>query len=279
MRASPGCSSKASPPELRGLKSTRPLPYFEPALPWLVRANCGERALITLRPMLSVAAAFAALIIYSIALIAVELGSSQAAVRPYFADIEGSVPFFAVNTSLSASLLAGAALLLLFAYGNLHGAKLRVRAFLLAQSALFGLLAMDDRFQLHEIISYRLGLEGDHYVMLSWGLMELALLLSFFRIGDTSRGAMAMFAGAGLFAGIMLIFDIFVPSAMPLRLSIEDLAKTWGAAMFLGFSWQTAGFHLRSEARVRTAGSPGEKKGGPEGPPQSRSSRAAQKSA
>jgi hypothetical protein len=32
-----------------------------------------------------------------------------------------------------------------------------------------------------------------------------------------------------------------------MRLSAEDLAKTWGAAMFFGFGWDMAGFHLHAK--------------------------------
>lgn len=185
----------------------------------------------------------ALLAIYSVVLAGLELRTSQDHVRPYFSDIEGDVMFHAVNTTLSVALLGGAALLLLFAGFSRRGAGEGARAFLLGQAAMFGLLAFDDRFQLHERLGYRLGI-GDHYVMLVWAAAELGLLLLFWRPRHVTRRMTALFgAGAGLFA-VMLGFDALVPHDMVLRLSIEDLAKTWGAAMFFAFAWEAARLHL-----------------------------------
>lgn len=182
------------------------------------------------------------LAVYSAALVSIELATSQNHVRQYFTDIEGDVLFFAVNTTLSVSLLAGAALLMGFAALTRSGEG--GWPFLLSQGTMFGLLAFDDRFQLHERIGYRLGI-GDHYVMLVWAAAELALLGLYCRRRHvTVRMAAFFLAGAGCFA-LMMVFDALVPHDMVLRLSIEDLAKTWGAAMFFGFGWEGARFHLR----------------------------------
>ena len=187
----------------------------------------------------------AGLALYSIWLMALELTTSQAGVRPYFSDIEGSVALFGVNTTLSASLLGGAALLLAFAALSSDRAG---RSFLLSQAAIFGLLAADDRFQLHERIGWRLGI-GDHYVLLAWAVAELAFLAAFCRPALlTLKAALLFVAGASLFA-IMFAVDAFVPAAAPMRLSIEDLAKSWAAAMFFGFAWETARDHLSTRAR------------------------------
>lgn len=195
------------------------------------------------------------LAVYSIVLGVIELRTSQDFVRHFFTDIEGEVLFHAVNTTLSAGLLGGAALLLAFASlsgGETVGA--RARSFLLSQSAMFGLLALDDRFQLHERIGYRLGV-ADHYVMLVWAATELALLALFCRPQFVTVRMAALFvAGTGCF-GLMLVFDALVPHDMVLRLSIEDLAKAWGAALFFAFAWVAAQFHLDAASRGHRAAS------------------------
>lgn len=186
---------------------------------------------------------FAMLAVYSMWLIGLEMDGSQARVRPYFSDIEGEVALFAVNTTLSVALLAGTALLLMFAAmadaPRRHGG----RQFLISLAALFALLAADDRFQLHEGLGWRLGVP-DHYVLFAWGLVGLPLLAAYGRPALVSlRGAVLFAAGAALLAASFAI-DAFAASDAWLRLSLEDLAKSWGAAMFLAFGWETARYHL-----------------------------------
>ena len=186
----------------------------------------------------------ACLMLYSAWLLGLELSASQAQVRPYFSDLGGDEPLFGVNTTLSASLLGGAALLMAFA--ALSHAR-PGRMFLCSQAGLFALLAADDRFQLHERIGWRLGV-SDHYVLLTWAVAELAFLAVLYRPTLVSRRAAALFmAGTALF-GIMFVIDAFVPAAAPMRLSAEDLAKAWGAAMFFGFGWEMARHHLAAPA-------------------------------
>ena len=194
----------------------------------------------------------ALLAVYSAALAGLELRTSQDHVRPYFTDIEGEVLFHAVNTTLSVALLAGAALLLLFAALNRRGPGEGARAFLAGQAAMFALLAFDDRFQLHERLGYRLGFP-DHYVMLAWAAAGVGLLLLYWRSPHVSRRLTGLFlAGTGLFA-VMLGFDALAPHDMVLRLSLEDLAKTWAAAMFFAFAWEAARLQLgRDGDEVRT---------------------------
>lgn len=188
------------------------------------------------------------LVAYSGSLVWVELNTSQAYVRQYFTDIEGDVLFYAVNTTLSVFLLAGTSLLLSFAALAGPGAVGNVRPFLLSQAAMFGLLALDDRFQLHERLGYRLGVP-DHYVMLAWAAAEAILLLLFCRPRHvTARMAVLFLAGTAFFA-LMMVFDALVPADAILRLSIEDLAKSWGAAMFFGFGWEAARDHLQARDR------------------------------
>lgn len=205
--------------------------------------SCGSEVL---RLLASVACLLLAA--YSAALVGIEWRTSQDHVRQYFTDIEGDVLFYAVNTTLSVFLLAGAALLMAFAAlgggGNRVGGS---RRFLLTQAAMFGLLAFDDRFQLHERIGYRLGV-GDHYVMLAWAVGELALLGLFCRPRHVTRGMAALFVAGGGWFAVMMAFDALMPHDMVLRLSIEDLAKAWGSAMFFGFGWEAARYHLSRDA-------------------------------
>lgn len=182
--------------------------------------------------------------IYSAILLAIEFKTSQDYVRQFFTDIEGDAMFFAVNTTASVSLLLGTSMLLMFA-ALAVGAKKQpeARPFLVSQSLMFGLLAFDDRFQLHERIAYRVDI-ADHYVMAVWALLEITAIIAFLQLRHASIQMTLLFLfGCGFFA-IMMGFDALVPHNMLMRLSIEDLAKTWAAAMFFGFAWQTARFHL-----------------------------------
>lgn len=197
---------------------------------------------------------FLALAIYSAVLLAVEWHTSQDFVRQYFTDIEGDVPFFAVNTTLSTFLLTGAAILLLFAAcaGRRDGPAVAVW-FLVTQAAMLAFLAFDDRFQLHEAIAYRVDI-ADHYVMALWAAIEVALLLGLTRLSFVPVRSAAFFvAGCTCFA-VMMVFDALVPHDMVLRLSIEDLAKSWAAALFFAAAWFVARFHLGLDPDARTLG-------------------------
>lgn len=193
-----------------------------------------------------------ALVAYSATLMAIELTTSQDYVRQYFTDIEGDVAFYAINTTLSTFLLAGAALLLIFA--ALSGETRKTppaRLFLTSQAGMFAFLAFDDRFQLHEALAYRIGI-GDHFVMLTWVAIEAALVFALCRLDRVTLRMAALFAAACGFFALMLVFDAIVPHDMILRLSIEDLAKTWAAALFLGAGWYAARFHLGFDLHDRT---------------------------
>ena len=194
----------------------------------------------------------AALSIYSAVLIATELLTSQDHVRQYFTDIEGDVFFFAINTSLSAFLLSGTALLLAFAaLAGPTGKVDRMGWFLLSQAGMFGFLAMDDRFLVHEALAYRLAI-GDHFVMLTWAVAETGLLVSLGRPVFVTVRVAALFAAGCAFFALMLSFDALVPHDMVLRLSIEDLSKSWAAACFLGAGWYAARFRLGLDEGDRT---------------------------
>lgn len=191
---------------------------------------------------LAIAAFLLALSLYSAALVAIELQTSQDYVRQYFTDIRGDVFLYAVNTTLSTFLLAGTALLLCFAAFAVPAGQFgRTSWFHLGQAAMFGLLAFDDRFLLHETLGYRLEVD-DHYVLLVWAALQGALL-GLGRASCVTIWTAVLFAAGCAFFALMLAFDALVPHDMVLRLSIEDLAKSWGAALFLGAAWFAARFH------------------------------------
>lgn len=174
----------------------------------------------------------------------IEARTSQQFVRHYFSDIEGPRPLFAINTTMSCFLLAGGAMLLLFCVApGRPGLGRRTRAFLWSQAAMLAFLAFDDRFQLHEALAYRIGI-GDHFIMAGWAVLEAVLILSLARRADIPVRSALLVAGGCLFFGIMMVFDAIIPHDMIMRLSIEDLAKSWAAALFFAASWCLARYQL-----------------------------------
>jgi hypothetical protein len=179
------------------------------------------------------------LILYSVVLLAVEIVTSQDFVRNYFTDIDGPVPFYAVNTSISVFLLWATAVLFAVCFVCVNGKEnsRRLQWFFLSQVFVFAFLGLDDRFKFHEAIAWRIGI-GDHFVLLAVGACEVGLL--------AILGGRAIFVGralSSLIAAIimfmvMLLFDAVVSHDALLRLSIEDLAKTWANLCFFAFAWQ-----------------------------------------
>ena len=202
----------------------------------------------------------AVLFIYSALLVAFEWSTSQASVRPYFADISGPVHFYAVNTSLSVFLLGATGLLFLVAL-SFTGPESppREKLFYFSQALLFVYLGTDDRFLLHEYIGKQLHID-DVFVLLCIGLAEATCLVCLARpYLNKGKTLVPLVLAAGLF-GLMVIFDGFVPSDMTLRLSGEDLFKTWSCFCFLLFGWSVledaalrkrAGTSVRDGARRR----------------------------
>ena len=177
--------------------------------------------------------------VYSLAMLSIELFTSQAQVRHYFTDITGPVLFYAVNTTLSVFLLAGAALLFAVAAhlpGSRPDANRRARCFDLSQLALFAGLALDDRFLVHEALGSRLGIE-DALLLGAAGLAELSLLFHFRDVLPRGR-AMRFLTAGGACTCCMLVIDAAAPLEAPLRLSFEDLFKAWGALLLFSFAWE-----------------------------------------
>jgi hypothetical protein len=183
--------------------------------------------------------AFPLLIAYSAALIGIEWHTSQDYVRNFFCDIEGPVPFYAVNTTISVFLLWATALLFAVCLACERGdpARRRARWFYLSQILVFAWLGMDDRFKLHEAIAGRLGI-GDHYVLSAVAAVEVALLVFLGGAIVFRRAPLIRLGIASMFFVVMLFFDAVYPHDAVLRLSLEDIAKTWGTFFFSLFAWQ-----------------------------------------
>ncbi len=199
----------------------------------------------------------AVLFIYSALLVALEWSTSQGTVRPYFADISGPVHFYAVNTSLSVFLLGATGLLFLVAL-SFTGPESppREKLFYFSQALVFVYLGTDDRFLLHEYIGKQLHFD-DAFVLLGLGLTEAVCLVCLARPYLKKRKTFVpLVVASGLF-GLMVFFDGFVPRNMTLRLSGEDLFKTWSCFCFLLFGWsvlEDAALKLRARASAPSLG-------------------------
>ena len=195
---------------------------------------------------------FAALAAYSLMLLAIEAGTSQDFVRHYFSDIEDGRPFFAINTTLSTFLLVGASILLVFAATSGVVAMPReARLLMWTQAGMLAFLGFDDRFQLHEALAYRIGI-GDHFIMATWAVIEAGLLLALARLDQIPARSFALVAVGCAFFAVMMLFDAVLAHDMFLRLSIEDLAKSWAAALFFAAVWCLTRFHLGLDPHAPT---------------------------
>ena len=114
------------------------------------------------------------LALYSAALIVVELRTSQDFVRNYFTDIEGPVPFFAVNTTISVFLLWSTALMFVVCLATIDGVsnETRIRWFFISQVVVFAYLGFDDRFIYEEL---QLPLAQRHLPMIQLMPQEAAI--------------------------------------------------------------------------------------------------------
>ncbi len=182
---------------------------------------------------------------YSAVLVAVELQTSQAFVRNFFTDIEGPVPFYAVNTSVSVFLLWATSLVFLISIACIGRAPDRTRLywFYVSQALVFFFLGFDDRFKFHEGVAWRIGIP-DHFLLLTVGVLEVALLFLLGGFGLLKSRAGWLLGIASLLFAVMIFIDGFVSHDMTLRLSTEDLAKTWAALFFFLFSWELLRGHL-----------------------------------
>ena len=198
--------------------------------PRLVRALCGTAVL--------------GLSLYSIALLCTEWTTSQEHVRNYFTDISGPVRFYAVNTSLSVFLLWATALLFVVCLKCTESTTgwSRLRLFYISQVLVFAFLGFDDRFGVHEWIGHKLDV-ADHYSLILIAVFQTACLLTLGRWLLRGRTISYLVLAAASFT-VMLAVDALAPHDGFLRLSIEDLAKVWGAFFFFLVSWDQLTFAL-----------------------------------
>ncbi len=208
-------------------------------------------------------AALAMMAVYSLALLAIELRTSQDHVRHYFTDIEGPVRLFAINTTVSTFLLWAGALIFCVVLLVIHGAhptrpppgepgQERERWFCMTQIAIFGYLGADDRFLLHEQLSDVVPLH-DTLILVLVGVMEAAALALLGDLRHRSARARLYIALAAFLFLAMAAIDAFLPWELALRLSFEDLAKVWGTLFIFLFSWEVLEAHVRElkEAAAR----------------------------
>jgi len=184
--------------------------------------------------------AISLLTIYSLLLIFTELRTSQEYIRNYFTDISGPVLFYAVNTSLSVILFFGTALVfsICFVVSGKESKHPIEQQFYISQIVLFVYLGLDDRFLFHEMVLPLMGLNGD-YVLAFLACLEVILLLKLGNVLNENNSIKTRLFFATLFGIAMFVADILLPSNLVLRLSMEDLCKTWTAFFLFLFAWAT----------------------------------------
>lgn len=186
---------------------------------------------------------------YSMTLLLVEWQFSYKVAKYFFADIEGPVPFYAVNTTLSVSLLWATALIFaicLQCIDKIAGSQ--DYFFYTSQSIMFFYLGFDDRFMVHERLGRWFGF-NDAYWLLVLGIIEIGLLIKWGEIDNKPRRAKFFLFSAALLFAIMIIFDALFPKYMLFRLSLEDLSKLWSAVFLFLFAWELLLFQLEELKR------------------------------
>jgi len=180
---------------------------------------------------------FFILTIYSAILISLEINVSQEYVRNFFTDIEGDVPLYAVNTSLSVLLLLGTSLIFIIVLKTLpKGENSKKILFYQSQVILFAYLGLDDRFLIHEHIGYVFGI-NDALIFAGLGVLEIILILAWSGYQKWSKRTRKYLLAAATCSILMILIDGAFPSEMVPRLSLEDLFKTWANAFIFIFAW------------------------------------------
>jgi len=180
------------------------------------------------------------LLLYSTIILYIEYSTSQKFVRYFLTDIEGPVPFYAINTTLSYTLfIISSVLFLISTYLVKLNKEIENRSeiyFYISQVLIFLYLGMDDRFYFHERLYHHIGIPGDGIIILI-GIIELIILFTIGRITERNSSIKNSFYLMCLFAFFMILIDLIVPENMLLRLSLEDLSKTWSAFFVVRFAW------------------------------------------
>lgn len=97
-------------------------------------------------------------------------------------------------------------------------------------------MVFDDRFLIHEKLGHILGI-NDAFLILGLGVVEILLILTWGEFLTWKQSTKNNLLKAAICLGIMLIVDGAFPSEMVVRLSLEDLAKTWANVFLFLFSW------------------------------------------
>lgn len=189
---------------------------------------------------------------YTAAIMLIEWHTSQDFVRQFLGDIQqNQVPFYGINTTLTTFLLWASALLFGIAILCLdQGRERREFWFCLSQAIMFFLLGFDERFMVHERIGRWTDIP-DALLLLAGGVVQLILLWRLGALGQRSRASLIFLGGGALMFGIMVLIDGLLPSAMLLRLSLEDLAKFWGCLLLFLFAWEVLRQHIDRLKTVR----------------------------
>jgi len=192
------------------------------------------------------------LTIYSVALVGIELRTSQDHVRNYFTDISGPVRLYAINTTLTVFLLWSCALLFAVHLRLLEdpARQRKQRLFCGSQIVVFGYLGFDDRFLVHEWLSEALAVQ-DTLILVGIGAIEAVCLISAGELRSRSRKTLTYLALAAVAFLIISGIDAFLASELRLRLSCEDLAKAWSAFFLFLFSWRVLMEHIQG---IKTEG-------------------------
>jgi hypothetical protein len=151
--------------------------------------------------------------------------------------------------------------------------KQRARWFFASQVVIFLYLGFDDRFLIHEMLGPVFHV-NDAYVLVAIGAIEvmvIAFLGEFRRAPTVARVHLVL--GATFF-GLMAAIDAFAPARALLRLSIEDLSKTWSCVFLFLFAMWTCNEHIAelkaAARRSRMLEERGVRPGNKEGQPRSR---------
>ena len=187
---------------------------------------------------------FLLIAVYSIALLVIEWQTSQDVVRQFVTDIEGDVPFYAINTTLSVFLLWATALIFGVCLLCIDKVKQqRDYLFYLSQVIMFAYLGFDDRFLIHETVGLWLG-RNDAYLVLGLGLVEVGLLVWLGNLRQKPPAARYFLYAAAIFFAIMVVIDAKFPPQMVLRLSFEELTKLWAGICLTLFAWEILLQHI-----------------------------------
>ncbi len=188
------------------------------------------------------------LIIYSIFIIAIEYLFGQPHVREYLGDIKGDVILFGINTTLTTLFLVLIAYNFILCTVNYKKSEKSEKSFLpffVLQTALFLYLAIDERFMIHERIGHYLGFESA-YLLASIGLFELIILYHYKELNWQKTVKSYTLYLACIFFGIMILLDAFGTADGKLRLSFEDLSKTWAIFFLFIYSFEFYKLRLKS---------------------------------